>query len=103
MAGKNANSVDWEEYIERYAGFIKATGVEHFIELDIDCVMGYERVKELRNKLITLTNKQPIPVWHKSRGKDEFLKMCDEFPYVALGGIAINELLSNIRANIPLG
>lgn len=89
MAGKNANSVDWEEYIERYAGFIKATGVKHFIELDIDCVVGYERVKELRKKLIFLTNKQPIPVWHKSRGKEEYLKMCDEFSYVALGGIAI--------------
>ena len=33
MAGKDGNAVDWEEYIERYAGFIKATGVKHFIEL----------------------------------------------------------------------
>ena len=89
MAGKDASNVDWNDYIERYAGFINATGVEHFIELDIDVIVGYEKVKELRNKLIGLTGKQPIPVWHKTRGKDEFLRLCDEFDYVALGGFAI--------------
>ena len=58
MAGKDASNVDWNDYIERYAGFINATGVEHFIELDIDVIVGYKKVKELRNKLIGLTGKQ---------------------------------------------
>lgn len=79
----------WDEYVEKYAYFIKKVGVKHFIELDIDSIVGYEEVKRLRKKLVFLTNAQPIPVWHKTRGKDEFLHMCDEFSYVALGGFAI--------------
>lgn len=88
MSGGKAQ-ISWEEYVERYAHFIKATGVEHFIELDIDALVGYDKVKQLRKQLIAATNKQPIPVWHKSRGKEEFLHMCEEFSYVALGGFAI--------------
>lgn len=83
--------VDWEEYTERYAEFINRNRVELFFELDIDSLIGYERVLELRKKLERLTGKQPIPVWHRNRGKDEFVKMCDEFPYVALGGIVSKE------------
>lgn len=88
MSGGKTN-ISWDEYVESYAHFIRKTGVEHFIELDIDAIVGYEKVKELRQQLIAATNKQPIPVWHKTRGKDEFLRMCDEFSYVALGGFAI--------------
>ena len=38
------------------------------------------------------TGKKCIPVWHKSRGKDEFLKMCDEYDYVSIGGIVTREI-----------
>lgn len=30
---------------------------------------------------------QSIPVWHPSRGMDEYYKMCEEYSYVSLGGI----------------
>ena len=43
-------------------------------------------LNSFRTAVIKLTGKQPIPVWHISRGKDEFIRHCDEFPYVALGG-----------------
>lgn len=79
--------VDWNEYLEQYAEFINTHNVDKFFELDIDSVVGYDNVIELRGKLERLTGKQSIPVWHISRGKDEFLKMCEEYPYVALGGI----------------
>ena len=54
--------------------------------MDVDSITGYDKVLEYRERLQKLTNRQPIPVWHISRGKDEFLRHCDEFPYVALGG-----------------
>lgn len=92
LAGLDASKVDWDDYIRRYASFINKYDIEKFIELDIDSIVGYERVKELREKLIKLTGKKPIPVWHKSRGKDEFIKMCKEFPYVAIGGIVTKEI-----------
>ena len=57
------------------------------IELDIDSVVGYPRVKQIRAKLERLTGVQPIPVWHRSRGKEEYEAMCREYPYVAIGGL----------------
>lgn len=84
---KNARGVDWDEYVERYADFINKNDIDLFFELDIDAVVGLEEVERLRAKLHKLTNKQSIPVWHKSRGKDYWLRMVQEYDYVALGGM----------------
>lgn len=78
---------DFEGYLERYADFIKRNNIEKFFELDIDSVEGYEKVKAYRKKLERLTGKQSIPVWHKSRGTKEFTRHCEEYPYVAIGGL----------------
>lgn len=86
------NHVVWEEYIERYAAFINKNKVDKFFELDIDSVVGYEKVLEYRKRLEKLTGKQCIPVWHKSRGVDEYKRMCDEYGYVAIGGIVSKEI-----------
>lgn len=84
--------VDWNEYIKKYADFITRNDVKLFFELDIDSLVGYENVLLLRKKLESLTNRKCIPVWHKSRGLDEFVKMCKEYDYVALGGIVAKEI-----------
>lgn len=85
MQGKGRT--DWNEYVERYADFINRNRIKHFFELDIDSVVGYEEVKRLRRNLERLTGRQPIPVWHNSRGKDEFERHAKEYPYVAIGGL----------------
>lgn len=87
--GKN---VDFDKYLNRYIDFINEYDIQNFFELDIDAVVGYEKVLEYRKILEEKTGKKCIPVWHRSRGKKEFLKMCEEYPYVALGGIAIKEI-----------
>ena len=79
--------VDWDKYTEDYAAWINRNQIEKFFELDIDSVVGLPEVERLREKLMTLTGRKPIPVWHPSRGKDYFFKMCEDYPYVALGGI----------------
>lgn len=84
--------LDWEEYIERYADFIKRNNVNKFFELDIDSVVGYEQVKKYRKKLEKLSGKRCIPVWHKSRGKKEFINLVKEYDYIGLGGIVIKEI-----------
>lgn len=86
MQGK-VGSLNWDEYVERYAAFINKNKVEKFFELDIDSVVGYKKVKEFRNRLTKMTGKQPIPVWHNNRGKDEFIRHCEEFGYVSIGGL----------------
>lgn len=90
MNGKKSN--DFDGYLTRYIDFIKKHDVKYFFELDIDSVVGYDKVKQLRKRLEKETGKKCIPVWHKSRGKDEFLKMCDEYDYVAIGGIVTKEI-----------
>ena len=93
--------VDWDEYIERYADFINRNKVEKFFELDIDSVVGYDKVLEFRKTLERLTGRQSIPVWHISRGKEDFLKMCDEYNYVALGGIVSGEWGKKAEGHMP--
>lgn len=91
MSG-NGGKVSWEEYVDRYSEFIKRNKIEKFFELDIDSVAGYEKVKELRKRIERNLTKQPIPVWHISRGIEEFKRMCDEYKYVAIGGIVSKEI-----------
>ena len=84
--------LNWEEYIDRYAEFIKRNDVRHFFELDIDKLVGYDKVLQLRNRLEKKAERPCIPVWHKFRGKDKFLEMVDQYKYVAIGGIVSKEI-----------
>lgn len=83
----NKQHCDWNEYVRRYADFINKNKVKKYFELDIDSVVGYEKVKEYRKRLEDLTGVPSIPVWHNNRGKEEFVRMCEEYPYVAIGGL----------------
>lgn len=91
----SSKSVKWEEYVDKYADFIIRNNVKNFFELDIDKVVGYDNVLRLRKRLELKTGKKCIPVWHKSRGKDDFLRMCDDYSYVAIGGIVSKEIKSS--------
>ena len=86
---------NWESYIERYADFIKKNDVKKFFELDIDSIIGYDKVKEYRYRLERLIGWQSIPVWHILRGKEEFTRMCAEYSYVSIGGIVTKEIPPN--------
>lgn len=89
---QKSNKMNFEEYLNKYIKFINDYDVKQFFELDIDSVVGYEKVLEYRKKLEEGTGKKCIPVWHKSRGKEEFIKMCRDYPYVAIGGIVSKEI-----------
>lgn len=91
LNGADGN-INWDKYVENYAAFINKYGVKNFIELDIDPIVGIKEVERLRSKLEQLTDKKSIPVWHKSRGKDYWLKMVREYNYVAIGGIVTREI-----------
>jgi hypothetical protein len=89
----NSNKkVDWDQYVEKYADFIKRNDIKYFFELDIDVIVGLKEVERLRNKLEKLANRKCIPVWHKSRGLDYWKKITKEYDYVAIGGIVTKEI-----------
>ena len=100
MQGKGG-SPNWDEYVERYADFISRNKVQKYFELDIDSVVGYERVKKIRAKLERLTGRQSIPVWHLSRGMDEYRGMCKDYSYVAIGGIVSGEITKDKYKAFP--
>lgn len=83
---------DLDKYVNDYIDFINKNDIKHYIELDIDSLVGYEEVKKIRIKLEKGTNKKCIPVWHLSRGFDEFIKHTQEYDYIAIGGIVTKEI-----------
>lgn len=94
-------TADFDDYLTRYIDFINKYEIKYFFELDVDNVVGYEKVKEYRRRLEEGTGKKCIPVWHKSRGKAEFIKMCEEYDYVAIGGIVTKEITKEQYSCFP--
>ena len=83
----NKEDCDYNQYLNKYIEFINKTDTKYFFELDIDSVVGYETVLKMRHKLESETGKKCIPVFHKSRGLQEWINMCKEYDYVAIGTI----------------
>lgn len=78
---QKGKQVDWEEYTKRYAEFIKKYDKENVIgyfEMDVDNIIGYDKVLELRKILENVSDKI-IPVWHKNRGIEDYQKMCKDY------------------------
>ena len=84
--------LNWVEYLESYAHFIRDNKIGKFFELDIDSIVGYKKVLEYRDRLEQIVGSPCIPVWHRSRGKDEFLKLVNDYEYISIGGIAIRHI-----------
>ena len=85
--GKKLHNVDFNTYLDRYASFVKENGIDDFFELDVDVVLGYKEVRKMREKLESKVGRQCVPVWHLSRGKQDFIDMCKEYKYVSMGGL----------------
>ncbi len=78
---QKGKKVDWLEYTKKYAKFIKKfdrPNVIGYFEMDVDNIIGYDKVLELRKILESISNKI-IPVWHKNRGIEEYKKMCKDY------------------------
>lgn len=99
---KGKTNVNFDAYLDKYIEFINKYDVKYFFELDIDKIVGYKKVLEYRKRLEQETGKQCIPVWHKSRGLNEFVKMCSEYDYAAIGGLAIKDINKNQYKYLPM-
>lgn len=92
--------IDWGKYLDTYAHFIQTNDIKLFYELDIDCIVGYDEVRRMRKKLEEKTGKKSIPVWHIGRGKNEFISLCKEYSYIALGGLVSGEYPKSAYKNL---
>lgn len=92
MSSKKKEKINWDDYINKYIDFINTHNIKYFFELDIDSILGIQKVKQITNKIEAKTNKQCIPVWHKSRGIDYWEYICKNYNYVSIGGIVSKEI-----------
>lgn len=90
MSGADCDKEQLRRYTDRYIDFINKHDVKYFFELDVDTIFGIEFVEELRREIEGRTNKKSIPVWHKGRGVDYWKWMCDNYDYVAIGGLVFH-------------
>ena len=63
---QKGKKVDWVEYTKQYAEFIRKydrPNVVGYFEMDVDGVIGYEKVLQLR-KILENASDKIIPVWH---------------------------------------
>lgn len=85
-------NVNWNAYIDNYISFIKDNGIKNYFELDIDVIVGYDEVKRIRGKIERETGIKSIPVWHKSRGIEEYKRLVSDYDYISIGGIVTKEI-----------
>ena len=85
--GTKGTNID--DYIEEYIKFINDYDIKYFFDMDIDKDMSeFPKVLKYRERIEKGTGKKCIPVFHEHRGADEFKKMCDNYDYIAYGGLA---------------
>mgnify|MGYP000984289108 CR=1 FL=1 len=56
FSGKN-DSFDWDGYVKKYADFVLKNNIQRFFELDIDVVVGLEKVEYYRRYLENVLEK----------------------------------------------
>jgi hypothetical protein len=75
--------VNWMEFADKYADFVKTHQIKHYFELDIDQIIGVAETRKLRDRLESKVGWQSIPVWHTIRGMDEWTVLCKNYQYIS--------------------
>lgn len=96
---QKGKKVNYEIYTREYADWIKkidCNKIVGYFEMDIDNIIGYDKVLKLRKILESASNKI-IPVWHKNRGLEEFKKMCKDYQnkVIAITGFKNEDIKDN--------
>ena len=81
----SGKKVDFDKYVEKYAKYIYDNKIALYFEMDIDGLVGLKKVEEYRKFLEKETKTRTIPVWHKSRGFEDFVKTSIDYKYMAMG------------------
>jgi len=92
---EQAKTTDWEEYIHKYAKYVREQNIKNYVEVDIDTVIGLDGVQKLTKKLEQLVGWASIPVWHLNRGYDNWLKLCKDYEYICFGAFLTDNLPSS--------
>lgn len=88
-----------DKFTEQYGKWLSINKdlINYYFEMDVDKLIGLKKVEEYRKYLEKETQKQCIPVWHYNRGLDYWDKMTTDYKFVAIGGVAANEMTNSER------
>ncbi len=92
LASPSKKGVDWNSYVDEYADVVKENSVTNFIEMDIDPIVGLSGVHKLRDRLEARVGRPCIPVWHASRGVEDWKATVKAYKYCAIGGFVTREI-----------
>ena len=90
--------IDIDSFTDEYIDFVKAKQVDHFFEMDVDSVFGYDKVKQLRNRIESQVGRPTIPVFHMNRGLEDWKAMCRDYDYISIGVAGKDFALNDARA-----
>lgn len=100
---QRGKSVDFDEFVDRYYNFIRENTnnpkITGFFEMDIDNIVGYEKVLEYRRKLESVSDKI-IPVWHGNRGIPDYIEMCKKYSGRRIAITALGEDIDTGQYNL---
>lgn len=85
---KPGKDVDWDMFLYEYIAFINKYKkyIDYIVELDVENKTGLKWVEKARKEIEDQTGIQPIIVWHRERGWDYYLNMCENYKYVGFSG-----------------
>lgn len=89
-----SKNIDFVDFTKKYADWISINdkkNITGFFEMDIDNRIGYKNVLKLRGILEKVSDKI-IPVWHKNRGISKFVEMCQNYDYVSISCLKIENI-----------
>lgn len=80
--------IDYEEYINNYIAFIIKWKeyITEYVELDVDNKVSLRRIDGWTKRMSEEIGKDPIVVWHPSRGYRRWEKDCEKYGYIGFSG-----------------
>lgn len=94
--------IDWYQYADKYADFIKHNQIKYYVEIDVDSFIGLEEVEQLRTYLEKKVGWKSMPVWHIGRGWDNWAKLCRNYDYICFGAFITDGLSKKQYKNLPV-
>ena len=92
LNGLDGSKVDWNDYVDDYADFVRENKIKNYVEVDVDTLIGLEAVERLRERLENRVGWKCIPVWHMNRGYDKWLELCKDYDYICFGAFITDGL-----------
>lgn len=92
LNGKDISKIDWDEYVDNYAKFVRERKIRNYVEVDIDRFYGLDVVEKLRRNLERKVGWKSMPVWHMNRGYDKWLEIARDYEYICFGAFLTDHL-----------